>query len=520
MELPLVLLLVGAGILGGVLLSVIVGRLVGSGLLGRSRREAAQLITNAEREAAAIIKDANTSIKEQSVELRAQVEREAREMRKELVALEKRIIGKEEAVEKRVEALDKKSSELTGKERELSEREKAVGKERERIAELVAEQTTKLEAISGMTADQARKAIFAQLETEVKRDTALRLKRIEDELVENSEKKARWVIGEALQRCAADHVADTTVSVVALPNDEMKGRIIGREGRNIRALESATGINIIIDDTPEAVILSGFDPVRREVARVALERLIQDGRIHPARIEEIVAKVNDEIQKNIKEMGEQACLEVDVHGLNPEVVKLLGRLHYRTSYGQNVLQHSKEVCHLAGIMAAELGINVPLTKRAGLIHDIGKAVNHEVEGSHAIIGHDFAKRYGESPVVVSAIGAHHNEMPQEEITGVLVQAADALSAARPGARRETVESYIKRLEQLEALADGFTGVEKSYAIQAGREIRVVVYPDKVSDAEAAQLSRDVARKVESELVYPGQIKVTVVRETRAVETAK
>jgi len=520
MELPLVLLMVGAGILGGVLLSVIVGRLVGSGLLGRARREAAQLITDAEREAASIIKDANTTIKEQSVELRAQVEREAREMRKELVALEKRIIGKEEAVEKRVEALDKKSSELTSKERELTERERAVGKERERISELVAEQMTQLEAISGMTADQARKAIFAQLETEVKRDSALRLKKIEDELTENSEKKARWVIGEALQRCAADHVADTTVSVVALPNDEMKGRIIGREGRNIRALESATGINIIIDDTPEAVILSGFDPVRREVARVALERLIQDGRIHPARIEEIVAKVNDEIQKNIKEMGEQACLEVDVHGLHPEVVKLLGRLHYRTSYGQNVLQHSKEVCHLAGIMAAEIGVNVPLTKRAGLIHDIGKAVNHEVEGSHAIIGHDFAKRYGESPVVVSAIGAHHNEIPQEEIIGVLVQAADALSAARPGARRETVESYIKRLEQLEALADGFAGVEKSYAIQAGREIRVVVYPDKVSDAEASQLSRDVARKVESELVYPGQIKVTVVRETRAVETAK
>ena len=520
MAMPLVLLVVGVGFLAGILLTVIVARLVASGLLGKARREAAQLVTNAERESAAIIKDANTTIKEQSVELRAQVEREAREMRKELVALEKRIIAKEEVVDKRVEVLDKKSNDLGAKERELADRDKAAAKERERVAEIIAEQTTRLESISGMTADQARKAIFAQLETEVKRDSALRLKRIEDELVENSDKKARWIIGEAVQRCAADHVADTTVSVVALPNDEMKGRIIGREGRNIRALESATGINIIIDDTPEAVILSGFDPVRREVARVALERLIQDGRIHPARIEEIVAKVNEEIQKNIREMGEQACLEVDVHGLHPEIVKLLGRLHYRTSYGQNVLQHSKEVCHLSGIMAAELGINIPLTKRAGLIHDIGKAVNHEVEGSHAIIGHDFAKRYGENPVIISAIGSHHNEIPQEDIVGVLVQAADALSAARPGARRETVESYIKRLEQLEALADGFAGVEKSYAIQAGREIRVVVYPDKVSDAEAAQLSRDVARKVESELVYPGQIKVTVVRETRAVETAK
>jgi len=355
---------------------------------------------------------------------------------------------------------------------------------------------------------------------EVRRDSALRLKRIEDELVENAEKKAHWIIGEAVQRCAADHVADTTVSVVALPNDEMKGRIIGREGRNIRALESATGINIIIDDTPEAVILSGFDPVRREVARVALERLIVDGRIHPARIEEVVAKVNDEIQKNIKEMGEQACLEVDVHGLHPEIIKLVGRLHYRTSYGQNVLKHSKEVCHLAGIMAAELGVNVPMAKRAGLVHDIGKAVNHEVEGSHAVIGHDLAKRYGENPLIVNAVGSHHGEMPQEDVVAVLIQAADALSAARPGARRETVEAYIKRLEQLEAIADGFAGVEKSYAIQAGREIRIVVYPDKVSDAEAAQLSRDVARKLEAELVYPGQIKVTVVRETRAVETAK
>jgi ribonucrease Y len=348
----------------------------------------------------------------------------------------------------------------------------------------------------------------------------LRLKRIEDELVETSDKKARWIIGEAVQRCAADHVADTTVSVVALPNDEMKGRIIGREGRNIRALESATGINIIIDDTPEAVILSGFDPIRREVARVTLERLITDGRIHPARIEEMVAKVNDEIQKTIKEMGEQVCLEVDVHGLHPEIVKLLGRLHYRTSYGQNVLQHSKEVCHLSGIMAAELGVNIHQAKRAGLIHDIGKAINHEVEGSHAMIGHDIAKRHGEIPLIANAIGAHHGELPQDDIISVLVQAADALSAARPGARRETVETYIKRLEQLEAIADGFPGVEKSFAIQAGREVRVVVCPDKISDAESMQLARDVARKVEAELVYPGQIKVTVVRETRAVETAK
>ncbi|NIA14827.1 MAG: ribonuclease Y [Nitrospiraceae bacterium] len=518
--LQLAIALGGGGILIGAVMAFVVGRLAGNGLVGKARREAAQLISDAEREAALTVKDAKTGLKEQRVELRAQVEAEAREMRKELVGLEKRIIAKEEAVDKRVESLEKKSSELAAKERDIAEREKAHLAEMDRVKELIADQMVKLEQISGMTADQARKAIFEQLETEVKRDSALRLKRIEDEMVENSEKKAHWVITEAVQRCAADHIADTTVSVVALPNDEMKGRIIGREGRNIRALESATGINVIIDDTPEAVILSGFDPVRREVARVALERLIMDGRIHPARIEEVVGKVNDEIQKNIKEMGEQACLEVDVHGLPGEIVRLLGRLHYRTSYGQNVLQHSKEVCHLAGVMAAELGLNVPLTKRAGLIHDIGKAINHEVEGSHAVIGHDIAKRHGENPLVANAIGSHHGEMNQEDVISVLVQAADALSAARPGARRETVESYIKRLEQLEAVADGFPGVDKAFAIQAGREVRIVVQPDRLDDAQAAQLARDVARKVETEMVYPGQIKVTVVRETRAVETAR
>ncbi|MCX5759048.1 MAG: ribonuclease Y [Candidatus Hydrogenedentes bacterium] len=511
---------IAAGVALGVLIAIVGARLVGNGLVGKARREAAQLLSNAEREAAATTKEANTSIKAQAVELREQTERETREMRKELVALEKRILTKEETVDKRVDTLDRKANDISTKERELADREKALNKESQRIDAIIGDQTRKLEEISGMTADQARKALYTQLETEVKRDTSMRLKRVEDELVENSDKKARWIIGEAIQRCSADHVAETTVSVIPLPSEEMKGRIIGREGRNIRALESATGINVIIDDTPEAVVLSGFDPVRREVARITLERLIQDGRIHPARIEETVAKVTEEIQRLIKEMGEQTCLEVDVHGLHPEIVKLLGRLHYRTSYGQNVLKHSKEVCHLAGIMAAELGVNVQMAKRAGLIHDIGKAINHEVEGSHAAIGHDVAKRHGENAAIVSAIGAHHGEMPQDDIVGVLVQAADALSAARPGARRETVETYIKRLEQLEAIADGFHGVEKSYAIQAGREVRVVVYPEKVGDAEAMQLARDVARKVEAEMVYPGQIKVTVVRETRAVETAK
>jgi ribonuclease Y len=511
--------IVGGSVLG-VLCAIVGARIVGNGLVGKARRESAQIVSNAEREAAAVTKDAQTTIKEQSIEQRAQVEREAREMRKELVALEKRILVKEESVDKRLETIERKADEVNGKEQDIADREKQLVKERQKIDVLVAEQVRKLEEVSGMTAEQARKSIFVQLETEVKRDTAMRLKRVEDELIEIADKKARWVISEAVQRCAADHVADTTVSVVPLPNEEMKGRIIGREGRNIRALESATGINIIIDDTPEAVILSGFDPVRREVARVTLERLIQDGRIHPARIEETVERVNEEIQKSIRELGEQACLEVDVHGLHPEIIKLVGRLHYRTSYGQNVLLHSKEVCHLAGIMAAELGVNIQQAKRAGLIHDIGKAINHEVEGSHAMIGHDIAKRHGESPLIANAIAAHHGETQPEDVISVLVQAADALSAARPGARRETVETYIKRLEQLESLVDGFPGVDKAFAIQAGREVRVVVSPEKVSDTDASQLARDIARKVESELVYPGQIKVTVVRETRAVETAK
>lgn len=517
---PLIFVWIGAGFVAGLIVAVVGASLFGRSLLGKARRDAAQTISDAEREAASIIKEANTTIKEQRIQLREEAEREAREFRKELVALEKRILAKEETVDKRVEAVERKAGELTAKERDLGSREAALGKEKERLTTVIAEQTQKLEYISGMSADEARKELFQQLETEVRRDTALRLKRIEEELVENADKKAKWVIAQAIQRCAADHVAETTVSVVPLPNDEMKGRIIGREGRNIRALESATGINIIIDDTPEAVILSGFDPVRREIARITLERLISDGRIHPARIEEVVEKVKEEMAKTIKEMGEQACLEVDVHGLHPEIIKLLGRLSYRTSYGQNVLKHSMEVCHLAGIMASELGLNVPETKRAALIHDIGKSISHEVEGSHAVIGHDFVKKYGESESIANAVGAHHNEMEQKTVMAVLVQAADALSAARPGARRETVETYIKRLEQLEEIADAFPGVEKSYALQAGREIRIAVQPERISDAEAMQLARDVARKVEAEMTYPGQIRVTVIRETRASELAK
>ncbi len=517
---PLTFVWMGLGVALGILLSLIGGQLLGRRLTGQAKKKAEQLISDAEREAYAKKKEAETEIKEKWIEIRERAEKESREQRKELVALEKRILAKEEALDKRVELMEHKAAELKNLEKSLEKRRDELA-ERGRVLEgLIAEQTKRLENIAGMPAEVAKRELFAQLEAEVKRDAAVRLKRIEDEMIENAEKKAKWVIAQAIQRCAADHVAESPVAVVALPNDDMKGRLIGREGRNIRTLESATGINIIIDDTPEAVVLSGFDPVRRETARIALERLIQDGRIHPARIEEVVNKVEEEMAQTIRELGEQACLEVDVHGLHPEIIKLLGRLNYRTSYGQNVLQHSKEVCHLAGLMAAELGLPIQEAKRAGLIHDIGKALNHEVEGSHAVIGRDFAKRYGESDVVANAIGSHHNEVEQESIIAVLVQAADALSAARPGARRETIETYIKRLEQLEQIAQSFPGVEKSYALQAGRELRVVVYPHKVSDAEAQMLAREVAKKIEKEMTYPGQVKVTVIRETRACETAK
>jgi ribonucrease Y len=511
-------MVLGLGV--GVLCSFVFSRIRAGGYLNTARRQAGQLLSDAERDAAATIKDGKTSLKELEINLRAKLEDEGRELRKEIAAIEKRLASKEQSLDNRAQLLDKTAATLNAQERLLVAREKETDRERAKLATAMKDQIAKLESISGMTADLARRELFTRLETEVKRDCALELKRVEDELRENAEKKARWIIGEALQRCAADHVVESTVSVVPLPNDEMKGRIIGREGRNIRALESATGINVIIDDTPEAVVLSGFDPVRRETARITLERLIEDGRIHPARIEEMVEKVSQEIAASIKERGEQACLEADVHGLHPELVKLLGRLSFRTSYGQNVLRHSLEVCHLAGIMAAELGVNIQEAKRAGLIHDVGKALTHEVEGSHAVLGHDISRRYGENENVANAIGAHHAEMPMSNITAILVQAADAMSAARPGARSEMLQNYIKRLEQLEELVNAFPGVEKSYAIQAGREVRVVVQPDKVNDAEAAQLSRDLARKVETEMTYPGQIRVTVVRETRAVEIAK
>lgn len=474
---------------------------------------AKKIIEDAEKTSESKKKEALIEAKEEIHKLRTEMERELKERRSELQRLERRLVQKEENLDRKIDSLERK-------EEILSRKESEVDKSQEKINELYAKQVIELERLSGLTSDEARKLLLANVEEEIRHESAMLIKELEQQAKEEADKKAREIISLAIQRCAADHVAETTVSVVALPNDEMKGRIIGREGRNIRTLETLTGIDLIIDDTPEAVILSGFDPVRREVARIALEKLITDGRIHPARIEEMVEKAQKEVDQKIKEAGEQATFETGVHGLHPELIKLLGRLKYRTSYGQNVLNHSVEVSHLAGVMASELGIDVMLAKRAGLLHDIGKAVDHEVEGPHVTIGADLAKKYRESAEVINAIGAHHGDEDPKTIQAVLVAAADAVSAARPGARRETLESYLKRLTRLEEIAESFEGVDKSFAIQAGREIRIIVKPDKIDDVTSVRLARDIVKQIENELEYPGQIKVTVIRETRAVDYAK
>ena len=481
--------------------------------INSAEQEAKRVVDEAEKIGEAKKKEALLEAKEDIHKLRLELDKETKERRVELQRSERRLVQKEENLDRKIDSLEKKEDSLTQKEQDLEVSQS-------KVEELYGKQLAELERISGLSSEEARTMLLANAQEEIKHETAMMIKELEQQAKEESDKKAREIISLAIQRCAADHVAETTVSVVALPNDEMKGRIIGREGRNIRTLETMTGIDLIIDDTPEAVILSGFDPVRREIARIALEKLITDGRIHPARIEEMVEKAQKEVEQRIKEAGEQATFETGVHGLHPEVIRLLGRLKYRTSYGQNVLKHSIEVSHLAGVMAAELGVDVMLAKRAGLLHDLGKAVDHDIEGSHAIIGADLAKKYRESAEVVNAIAAHHCDEEPKTVQAVLVASADAVSAARPGARRESLESYLKRLTRLEEIADSFEGVDKSFAIQAGREVRIMVKPDKIDDITSVGLARDIVKKIESELEYPGQIRVTVIRETRAVDYAK
>ena len=490
----------------------------------KSNKDKAEKIGNAEEKARNIIDEALKAaetkkreglleLKEETLRNKNELERESKERRSELQKFEKRVLAKEEALDRKADSLEKRESQLTSREDRLNKRQAEVDA-------LSEKRVQELERISGLTSEQAKDYLLKTVEDEVKHETAMLVKELETRAKEEAGKKAKEYVVTAIQKCAADHVAETTISVVPLPNDEMKGRIIGREGRNIRTLETMTGVDLIIDDTPEAVILSSFDPIRREVARIALEKLIVDGRIHPARIEEMVEKAQKEVETMIREEGEAATLEVGVHGIHPELVRLLGKMKFRTSYGQNALKHSIEVAQLSGLLAAEIGVDVRMAKRAGLLHDIGKSVDHEMEGSHIQIGVDLCKKYKESPIVINAVESHHGDVEPTSLIACIVQAADTISAARPGARRETLETYTNRLNQLEDITNSFKGVEKSFAIQAGREIRVMVVPEQVRDADMILLARDIAKQIEAELEYPGQIKVNVIRESRVMEYAK
>jgi len=481
--------------------------------IGSAEEEAKRIVSDAQKAAENKKKEVLLEAKEEIHKNRLEFDREVKERRNELQRQERRLQQKEENLDKKVEALELKDEAVNKKMKEIQALQ-------QQTEEILKQQTEQLEKISGLTVEEAKEYLLKNIENEVKHEAAIMIKDIESKAKEEAERRAKDIIGSAIQKCAADHVAETTVSVVPLPNDEMKGRIIGREGRNIRTLETLTGIDLIIDDTPEAVILSGFDPIRREVARVALEKLIVDGRIHPARIEETVERAKKEVENTIRQEGEHATFETGVHGLHPEIIRLLGKLKFRTSYGQNVLKHSIEVAQLAGIMAGELGVDVNIAKRAGLLHDIGKAVDHEMEGSHVTIGVEIAKKYKENKEVLHAIEAHHGDVEPSTLIACLVQAADTISAARPGARRENLENYIKRLEKLEEIANSFNGVDKSFAIQAGREIRIMVKPEDVNDEATVLMAREIVKRIENELEYPGQIKVNLIRETRAIEYAK
>jgi ribonucrease Y len=508
------------GIIVGLFLGFALARFVQKKKVGEYEKIGKKILDDAKKEADVLTREASIQAKDIVIKANNEIEQEVKARRLELQNSERRLSQKESSLDKKMEGLDKKEDEVARKDRELTQKQSQFDGKIKEYDDLLVKGREQLEKVSGLTAEEAKKVLMQMMEDEAKYEAVKICKRIEEEARERSDRKAKEIIALAIQRYAGDYVGEDTVSAVTLPNEEMKGRIIGREGRNIRALEAATGVDIIIDDTPEAVILSCFNPIRREVARIAIERLISDGRIHPARIEEIVSKVAEEMETKIKEAGEQAVFDLGVHNVHPELVKLLGRLKFRSSYAQNIYQHSLEVAFICGVIASELKANVKEAKRAGLLHDIGKAVDHEIEGSHASIGADLAKKYGESEEIIHSIMAHHEDVPAAGLLDVIVQAADALSGARPGARREMLETYIKRLEELERIANGFLGVEKSYAIQAGREIRIVVNSERITDDTTYTLSKDIAKKIETELSYPGQIKIVVIRETRAVEYAR
>ena len=513
-------LIILAVMLAGIVIGYIFKNILSAKKIKSSESLATRIVEEAKKEAETIKKEAILQAKENLLKIKADFDKETKDRKNDLDSLEKRIRSKEENLEKRLDSLAQKESNIEDREKMLLKKETTLEEKHRRLDKVMEEQKEKLEVIAGISSDEAKRLLIQSMESDAKRDAALMIRKIEDEVKLAADRKSREIIAYAIQRYAGDFVGENTVSAVNLPGEEMKGRIIGREGRNIRAIEAATGIDLIVDDTPEAVVLSSFDPIRREVARISLERLIQDGRIHPGRIEDIVKKVKSEVEQIIRETGEKASFDVGVHDIHPEIIKMLGSLKYRTSFSQNVLQHSIDVAYLTGMMAAELKMNVKEAKRAGLLHDIGKAVDHKVEGTHAAIGADYAKRFGENPRIVQAIATHHDDGRNNTLLGVLVQAADTLSAARPGARREMLETYVKRLEELEKIAHSFNGVDKCFAIQAGREIRILVENEKISDNDAVMLCKDVIKKIESELTYPGQIKVTVIRETRISDYAK